>query len=84
MDAASGQFKQLDMLLALAGDDLHGYAILKEVARRTADKVKLSAGTLYGNLFRLDAASLVRLGEAERWLAPNLGYENRSPAGSPR
>ena len=22
--------------------------------------------------------------EAERWLAPNLGYENRSPAGSPR
>ena len=34
------------VLLALAGDDLHGYAILKEVALRTAGEVQLSTGTL--------------------------------------
>jgi DNA-binding PadR family transcriptional regulator len=47
------------ILLALADGDKHGYAILKEVARRTADKVKLSAGTLYGNLSRLESAGLI-------------------------
>jgi len=41
------------VLLALAGDDLHGYAILKEVERRTGAKVRLSTGTLYGIIKRL-------------------------------
>jgi DNA-binding PadR family transcriptional regulator len=41
------------VLLALAGDDLHGYAILKEVDLRTAGEVKLSTGTLYGIIKRL-------------------------------
>jgi len=41
------------VLLALAGDDLHGYAILKEVERRTGGGVTLSTGTLYGILKRL-------------------------------
>jgi DNA-binding PadR family transcriptional regulator len=41
------------VLLALAGDDLHGYAILKEVEVRTAGEVKLSTGTLYGIIKRL-------------------------------
>jgi len=41
------------VLLALAGDDLHGYAILKEVELRTAGEVKLSTGTLYGIIKRL-------------------------------
>jgi DNA-binding PadR family transcriptional regulator len=41
------------VLLALAGDDLHGYAILKEVALRTGGKVRLSTGTLYGIIKRL-------------------------------
>jgi DNA-binding PadR family transcriptional regulator len=48
------------ILLALADGEKHGYAILKEVARRTEDKVRLSAGTLYGNLARLEAAGLIR------------------------
>ena len=47
------------ILLALADGEKHGYAILKEVARRTADKVQLSAGTLYGNLARLESAGLI-------------------------
>ena len=41
------------VLLALAGEDLHGYAILKEVQLRTGGKVRLSTGTLYGIIKRL-------------------------------
>ena len=41
------------VLLALAGSDLHGYAILKEVELRTSGEVKLSTGTLYGIIKRL-------------------------------
>ena len=41
------------VLLALAGEDLHGYAILKEVAVRTGGEVQLSTGTLYGIIRRL-------------------------------
>src|SRR5437867_8844143 len=47
------------ILLALAGEDLHGYAILKEVERRTGRKVALSTGTLYGILKRLLADGLI-------------------------
>src|SRR5277367_6942253 len=47
------------ILLALADGEKHGYAILKEVARRTEDKVRLSAGTLYGNLARLESSGLI-------------------------
>ena len=37
----------LHTLVALADGDKHGYAILKEIARRTDGAVRLSAGTLY-------------------------------------
>jgi DNA-binding PadR family transcriptional regulator len=47
------------ILLGLADGEKHGYAILKEVARRTEDRVRLSAGTLYGNLSRLEGAGLI-------------------------
>src|SRR5215469_10796139 len=47
------------VLLALAGDDLHGYAILKEVELRTGGKVRLSTGTLYGIIKRLLADGLI-------------------------
>jgi DNA-binding PadR family transcriptional regulator len=40
------------VLLALAGEDLHGYAILKEVERRTGGEVRLSTGTLFGIIKR--------------------------------
>jgi DNA-binding PadR family transcriptional regulator len=42
------------VLLALAEEEMHGYAILKEVERRTGGKVRLSAGTLYGIIKRLN------------------------------
>jgi DNA-binding PadR family transcriptional regulator len=41
------------ILLALADDDRHGYAILQEVARRTGGELKLSAGTLYRSIQRM-------------------------------
>jgi len=47
------------ILLALADGEKHGYAILKEVARRTDGKVQLSAGTLYGNLARLEGSGMI-------------------------
>lgn len=47
------------ILLALADGEKHGYAILKEVARRTGGKVQLSAGTLYGNLARLESSGMI-------------------------
>ena len=36
----------LHTLLSLADGEKHGYAIIKEIARRTDDSVRLSAGTL--------------------------------------
>lgn len=47
------------VLLALAGEDRHGYAILKEVELSTNGKVKLSTGTLYGIIKRLLADGLI-------------------------
>ena len=47
------------VLLALAGEDLHGYAILKDVELRTDGEVKLSTGTLYGIIKRLLSDGLI-------------------------
>ena len=47
------------VLLSLSDSDRHGYAILKEVAERTAGDVTLSTGTLYGLIKRLLADGLI-------------------------
>jgi DNA-binding PadR family transcriptional regulator len=47
------------LLLALADGDKHGYAIIKEVERRTAGKVRLSAGTLYALIKRFVNEGLI-------------------------
>ena len=41
---------ELNVLLALAEDMMHGYGIRKDVAVRTGEKVKLGPGTLYRTL----------------------------------
>ncbi len=41
------------ILVALADEDRHGYAILKEVAARTEGALKLSAATLYRSIERM-------------------------------
>src|SRR6266705_5960600 len=43
----------LHVLLALAGEDLHGYGIMQEVARQSGGQYKLGPGTLYDNLQKL-------------------------------
>jgi DNA-binding PadR family transcriptional regulator len=49
----------LHTLVSLADGDKHGYAILKEIARRTDGAVRLSAGTLYALLSRATADGLI-------------------------
>jgi DNA-binding PadR family transcriptional regulator len=41
------------ILMAVAEEDRHGYAILREVEQRTGGDVKLSAGTLYRSIQRM-------------------------------
>ena len=41
------------ILLALVDDDLHGYAIIQEVAARTEGEVRLTASTLYAAIKRM-------------------------------
>jgi len=43
----------LHIVLALAGEDRHGYGIMQEVARQSGFKYKLGPGTLYDNLQKL-------------------------------
>ena len=47
------------ILLSLAGEDRHGYAIIQDVASRTAGEVKLSAGTLYRSIQRMLEQDLI-------------------------
>ena len=56
----------LHILLALAGEDLHGYAIMQEVARQSEGSYRLGPGTLYDNLQRLLGQGLVHERAQER------------------
>jgi DNA-binding PadR family transcriptional regulator len=65
----------LHVLLALADGDKHGYAIIKEVARRTAGDVTLGAGTLYALIKRLLAEDMIV--ESDERPDPSLDDERR-------
>lgn len=47
------------ILLSLCDEPRHGYGIMLEIANRTADKVRMGPGTLYGTLLRMTEAGLV-------------------------
>ena len=47
------------ILLSLADEDRHGYAIIQDIARRTNGEIKLSAGTLYRSIQRLQEQGLI-------------------------
>ena len=49
----------LHILLALAGEPMHGYGIMQEVVRQSEGAYKLGPGTLYDNLQRLMDQGLV-------------------------
>jgi len=47
------------ILVALADQDRHGYAIMQDVAARTNGRMKLSPGTLYGAIKRMLESGLI-------------------------
>ena len=49
----------LYILLALADDQLHGYAIMQEVADKTDGRVQLLPGSLYSTIKRMLADELL-------------------------
>ena len=65
----------LHILLALAGEDLHGYAIMQQVAKQSEGRYKLGPGTLYDNLQRLLGQGLVH--ERARDSGRSSGDERR-------
>jgi PadR family transcriptional regulator, regulatory protein PadR len=52
-------------LTALAGEPLHGYAIIQEVARLSQGRTSLKAGTLYSLLDRLAGEGLIEVADEE-------------------
>src|SRR5713226_8719458 len=63
------------ILLALADEDRHGYAIIQDVAARTGGELKLSAGTLYRSIQRMLEQGLIV--ETRERPAPELDDERR-------
>jgi DNA-binding PadR family transcriptional regulator len=63
------------ILLSLAAEDRHGYAIIQDVAARTGGEVRLSAGTLYRSIQRMLEQEL--LVEVEERPSPELDDERR-------
>jgi DNA-binding PadR family transcriptional regulator len=47
------------ILLALAGEDLHGYAIMRQVEEQTGGRVRLGPGTLYSSIQTLLEEGLI-------------------------
>ncbi len=63
------------VLVALADGEKHGYAILKDIARRTDGRVRLGAGTLYAVIRRLVEDELIA--ESDERPDPALDDERR-------
>jgi DNA-binding PadR family transcriptional regulator len=47
------------ILLSLAGNDLHGYAIMREVEAQTNGRMRLGPGTLYSSIQALLEAGMI-------------------------
>ena len=63
------------ILVALADEDRHGYAVIKDIEALTAGRLKLSAGTLYRSVDRMVQQGLIR--EISSPLARNMDDERR-------
>jgi DNA-binding PadR family transcriptional regulator len=48
------------ILVALADEDRHGYAVIKDIAARTGGALTLSPGTLYRSIDRMVRQGLIR------------------------
>jgi DNA-binding PadR family transcriptional regulator len=65
----------LDIMVALGEEEMHGYAIMREVRRRTAGKRRLAPGTLYRSLRQMEERGWVV--ESEDRPEPDLDDERR-------
>ena len=63
----------LNILLALADEERHGYGIGVEVRERTGGKMRLGPGTLYGSLKRMVDGGLVEESEGPDEEEPDDG-----------
>ncbi len=63
------------ILLALAGEERHGYGIVQDVAEQTNGALQLGPGTIYGCLKRMLAASLIE--ESDERPDPALDDQRR-------
>ena len=63
------------ILVALAGEDRHGYAIIQDVAARTSGAIRLSPGTLYRSIQRMLEDGLIV--ETRERPAPEFDDERR-------
>src|SRR5260370_13820952 len=63
------------ILIALAHEDRHGYAIMLDGAKRTDDELRLSPGTLYRSIQRMLEQGLIT--ETNERPAPELDDERR-------
>jgi DNA-binding PadR family transcriptional regulator len=65
----------LNILLALADGEKHGYAIMQEVETNTGGIVTMGPGTLYGSIKRMLAAGLIE--DSEERPDPELDDQRR-------
>ena len=63
------------MLLALSEGERHGYALKREILRRTNGKLDLGAGALYGSIARMIERGLIE--ESDERPDPHLDDERR-------
>jgi DNA-binding PadR family transcriptional regulator len=63
------------ILLALAEDDLHGYAIMRQVADQTGGRIRLGPGTLYSSIRSLLEGKLIE--ELDSAEDPQFANERR-------
>ena len=65
----------LNILLALADEERHGYGIMQEVEARTGGETRLGPGTLYGSIKRMLADGLIE--ESDERPDPEMDDQRR-------
>jgi DNA-binding PadR family transcriptional regulator len=63
------------ILLSLAGEDLHGYGIMRQVAEQTGGRMRLGPGTLYSSIQSLLEEKFIE--EVDAREDTKLGHERR-------
>jgi|SRR6185295_8700190 len=71
----------LHILIALAGEDRHGYGIMQEVKRQSDGQYRLGPGTLYDNLQKLLDRELVEEAAKRANEDPRRRYYRLTPSG---